>query len=256
MSINRKVNLLGIEIDNENVNYVIDYIKKSIVTNNKSIISYANIHALNLCYEIEWFHSFINESQVIFCDGYGVHLGARLTGQKLDHRFTPPDWIDLVCKIAEKNNWTLFFLGAKPGVAKVAAEKLQSKYPKLKISEHNGYFDHFGTENERVLQLINESKAKIILVGMGMPLQERWIKENFKHLPTINIFLPVGALFDYLANTIPRGPRILTDNGFEWLARLIIEPKRLWKRYLIGIPLFFIRVVKYHKANTNNIKKA
>ncbi|MCG2784726.1 MAG: WecB/TagA/CpsF family glycosyltransferase, partial [Anaerolineae bacterium] len=76
-------------------------------------------------------------------------------------------------------------------------------------------------------------------------------------LPNANVFLPVGALFDYVAKTIPRGPKFITDNGFEWLARLIVEPKRLWRRYLIGNPLFFLRLISYHYLhhNKNQIAK-
>jgi len=98
--------------------------------------------------------------------------------------------------------------------------------------------------------MINHSNAKVLIVGMGMPLQERWIIENQSKLSNVKIIMPVGALFDYLANSIPRGPKFMTDYGFEWLARLFIEPKRLWRRYLIGIPLVFSRIVK-HRFTTN-----
>jgi N-acetylglucosaminyldiphosphoundecaprenol N-acetyl-beta-D-mannosaminyltransferase len=138
----------------------------------------------------------------------------------------------------------MFFLGAKPGISEIAAENLCKKYHTLKIFSHHGHFDHFGEKKIQVVEKIRESNAQLLLVGMGMPLQERWIKENFDALPNVNIFFPVGALFDYIAKTTPRGPHWLTDYGFEWLTRLIIEPKRLWRRYILGIPLFFIRIFK------------
>jgi len=250
-----KVNLLGINIDNISVENVLLHIQTTIDANKKSIISYVNIHALNLCCEIDWFYEFINSSQLVFCDGYGVHVGALLTGQKLDHRFTPPDWIDLLCQSAIQHDWGIFFLGAKLGVAEQAARQLKNKHTGLKINVHDGYFDHFGEENQQVLLQIQKSKAKIIVVGMGMPLQERWIKENFEELPDARIFLPVGAMFDYVASAIPRGPRWLTDNGFEWLARLFIEPKRLWRRYLVGNPVFFIRLIIYHLSHKDKLHK-
>ena len=168
-----------------------------------------------------------------------------MTGQQLDHRFTPPDWIDQLCQSAVDEQWTLFFLGSEPGVAKLAGEKLIARHPGLKIDSHHGYFDHFGSENEFVLDRINQSGAQVILVGMGMPLQERWIKRNKRQIQNSFVFLPVGALFNYVAGTVRRGPHWLTDHGFEWLTRLFFEPKRLWQRYLIGNPIFFARLLLY-----------
>lgn len=241
----KQIIMLNVKIDNIGVQEVIDHINQAIFNKNKSIISYANIHALNLCYESNRFREFINTSDLVFCDGYGVHLGARLLGKSIHHRLTPPDWIDTLCESAVKNNWNLFFLGAGPGVAELAASKLIERHPGLKISVQDGYFEHFGAGNQEVLRKIQKSNAQVVLVGMGMPLQEYWIQENYQKIPNAAVFLPVGAMFDYVANTIPRGPRFLTDHGLEWLARLFIEPGRLWRRYVIGIPLFFFRILIY-----------
>ena len=241
----KQIIILNVKIDNVGVQEVIDHINQVIFEKKKSIISYANIHALNLCCESNRFREFINTSDLVFCDGYGVHLGARLLGKSIHHRLTPPDWIDLLCESAVQNNWNLFFLGARPGVAELAASKLMGKHPGLKISVQDGYFEHFGAGNQEVLRKIQKSNAQVVLVGMGMPLQEFWIQENYQKIPNAAVFLPVGAMFDYVANTIPRGPRVLTDHGMEWLARLLIEPGRLWHRYVIGIPLFFLRILVY-----------
>lgn len=246
---NEKINILNVKIDDIGVQEVIDFINQVIAKKKKAIISYANIHALNLCYESNRFREFINTSDLVFCDGFGIHLGARLLGKSIHHRLTPPDWIDLLCESAMKNNWSLFFLGARPGVAQLAATKLMDRHQGLKISVQDGYFEHFGEGNQEVLRKIQESNAKVILVGMGMPLQEFWIEENYQKIPNAAVFIPVGAMFDYVANTIPRGPRILTDHGLEWLARLFIEPGRLWCRYVIGIPLFFFRILFYKFLN-------
>ena len=80
------------------------------------------------------------------------------------------------------------------------------------------------------------------MVGFGMPLQEFWIEDNFNRI-NAQIFLPVGALFDYVSENKYRAPKWVTSNGLEWLARLLTEPKRLWNRYIIGNPLFIYRVI-------------
>jgi N-acetylglucosaminyldiphosphoundecaprenol N-acetyl-beta-D-mannosaminyltransferase len=98
-------------------------------------------------------------------------------------------------------------------------------------------------ENEAVLQEINASSPDILLIGLGMPLQEYWLMEN-RHDLNAGVVLTGGAVFDYVSGRLRRGPRLLTESGFEWLARLLIEPRRLWRRYIVGNPLFLLRVLK------------
>jgi len=126
--------------------------------------------------------------------------------------------------------------GVSPGVADQAALKLITKYPQLLIvGTYHGYFDktHGSQENELIVQAINRLDVDILLVGMGMPVQEKWLKENWPRL-NCRVALPIGAAFDYLAGTTRRAPHWLTDHGFEWLGRLLVEPGRLWRRYVVG----------------------
>jgi N-acetylglucosaminyldiphosphoundecaprenol N-acetyl-beta-D-mannosaminyltransferase len=119
------------------------------------------------------------------------------------------------------------------------------RHPGLDISGiHHGHFDHTpgSRENEAVVRRVNAARPDILIVGLGMPLQERWLMEN-RHTIDAGVALTGGAVFDYVSGGLRRGPRLLTDNGFEWLARLLIEPRRLWRRYLIGNPLFLLRVL-------------
>ena len=177
----------------------------------------------------------------------GVRLAGGLTSQMTVPRLSPPDFMEIICQAAIRSNWRIYFLGAKPGVAQLAADRLIRKYPELQIKTHHGYFDmsNNSSENNNVVQEINIFTPELLVVGFGMPLQERWILENINSL-NVKIAFPAGALFDYLSGQLPRAPRWVTDNGFEWLGRLIIEPRRLWKRYVIGIPLFFWRVFIHH----------
>ena len=98
-------------------------------------------------------------------------------------------------------------------------------------------------ENVALVEDINRVKPNLLFVGFGMPLQEFWLMDNWSQIQA-NVALPVGALFDYVAETIPRAPRWMTDNGLEWLGRLMVEPQRLWRRYIIGNPLFLLRILK------------
>lgn len=239
-------NILGVSINNFPLDSLLIKIQLIIKSTQKCNISNVNIHAINLAFTTTWFRDYLNRSELVFCDGFGVIMGARLTGQKLEYRFTPPDWIGRLCELSTNEGISLYFLGARPGVAEKAAARLREAHPGCNIiGTYHGYFNKSpgNPENEAVVQEINRLKPNILIVGFGMPMQEKWIQDNFGRLE-VNVFLPVGAALDYVAGEVRRGPRWMTDHGLEWLARLIIEPRRLWKRYLIGIPLFFWRILK------------
>ncbi len=207
-------------------------------------IGNVNIYALNLICDhhdlVDVFKSF----DIIFCDGFGVKIGAAILGYHIPARFTPPDFIDDIMAILKKATSSVYLLGAEPGVAEKAAIKLQESTPGLDVAGcFHGFFnkDPGSEENESVVERINSANPGVLLVGFGMPLQEEWLAKNWDRL-NANVVLTVGALFDTLSGNIPRAPRFITDHGFEWLARFLIEPKRLWKRYLIRNPLFFLRI--------------
>jgi N-acetylglucosaminyldiphosphoundecaprenol N-acetyl-beta-D-mannosaminyltransferase len=243
----RKIEVLGTQIHALSLDQLLFAIRDCIENDRLAVMSYVNIHTLNIAYTTPWFRDFLNRSYLTFCDGFGVKLAAKLTGQNLPQRFTPPDFMESVCELARRQNWRVFFLGARPEVAQHAADKLREKLPGLQIQAHHGYFEKAVDcpENRRVREQINQFRPQILVVGFGMPLQEKWILENIRSLH-INIAFPAGAMFDYLSGAVPRGPRWLTDHGFEWLSRLVSEPRRLWKRYLIGNPLFIWRIFIHH----------
>jgi N-acetylglucosaminyldiphosphoundecaprenol N-acetyl-beta-D-mannosaminyltransferase len=241
------VTLLGIRINRITLDELLSFLAGSVRNGDRTIISYINVHALNLACESPRFREFASQSDLSFCDGVGIKLAAALTRQKLDHRFTPPDFIERLCEAAATEGWRIYFLGAKPGIAARAADNMRSKFPGLQVEAHHGHFDMTagGRENSAVVQAINGFHPDILIVGFGMPLQEQWILDNMDSLD-VKVLFPAGALFDYLSGSLPRAPRWMTDHGLEWLSRLAVEPRRLWRRYLIGIPLFYWRILLHH----------
>jgi N-acetylglucosaminyldiphosphoundecaprenol N-acetyl-beta-D-mannosaminyltransferase len=209
------------------------------------VVLNVNAHCLNLCHEDEGLRNFFAAADVVFCDGAGVRLAVRMLGGRLPVRITYADWLPRLAALAEERGFSLFFLGGRPGVAREAARRLEASHPDLRIvGARHGFFDHWAgsLENGTVVAEINAARPDFLLVGLGMPLQERWLMEN-RHGLDVGVALTGGAVFDYASGRLRRGPRLLTDNGLEWLARLIVEPRRLWRRYLLGNPLFLARVL-------------
>jgi N-acetylglucosaminyldiphosphoundecaprenol N-acetyl-beta-D-mannosaminyltransferase len=239
-----RISILGVQVDIVGLDELLKYALFIIQSQEKAIITYVNVHAINIAQDIGWFKNFINHSQIVFCDGFGVKWVARsLKGKELQ-RFTPPDWFGRLAKECARQGFSMFFLGTRQEVVEKAAANLKKTYPELKIvGVHHGFFEKtvMCPENQAVLSRINTLKPDILVVGFGMPAQEKWIFENWNEL-NVHVVFPVGAFFDYLAGEVKRAPRWMTENGLEWLGRLIIEPRRLWKRYILGNPLFLWRV--------------
>jgi N-acetylglucosaminyldiphosphoundecaprenol N-acetyl-beta-D-mannosaminyltransferase len=240
------VSFLGVRICTLPVASLVIFLSQKILTGGKVRAVYVNVHAMNLAQEFAWFRIFLNSSEVVYCDGFGVKWGASLLGLRIPSRYTPPDWIRLLVAECAREHYSLYLLGAHPGVTEKVGVILKQQFPDLKIAGiQHGYFDKSpgSIENQAVLQAINATNPDVLLVGLGMPLQERWLMENWDCLEA-KVVLPVGALFDYLAGEFPRAPHWMTDHGLEWLGRLFMEPHRLWRRYLLGIPRFVWYVLK------------
>jgi len=249
------VDLLGVRVYTLSVESLMNFITRTILAGGKARAVYVNTYAINLAQELAWFRDFVNSSDVAYCDGFGVKWGAQVLGLRIPHRYTPPDWISLLAAECVRYRFSLFLLGARPGVAERAAVHLMQQFPALNVSgTQHGYFDKTpgGVQNEAVLEALRVARPDILIIGFGMPLQERWLMENWNCIE-VKVALTVGALLDYLTGEVPRAPRWMTDHGLEWLGRLIIEPRRLWRRYLLGNPLFLWRVLKQRLTRAGSV---
>ncbi|WYL97338.1 MAG: WecB/TagA/CpsF family glycosyltransferase [Gloeotrichia echinulata IR180] len=237
--------LFGTRFHKIRVQELIEYIVTAAKAPKKVIISHVNVRGMNFAYQLPWYRDFFNKSDLVFCDGFGVLLGAKLCGCSVsqENRMTCPDYIENLALACERENVSLFLLAGQPGTVDIAIAKLKAVAPTLNVKGHHGYFDKSGEENESVIQEINKFQPDVLYIGFGMPLQERWILDNLDRIET-KVFLPLGACLDFYTGAVYRGPRWMTDYGLEWLTRLVTEPHRLWDRYVVGNPLFFYRVLR------------
>ena len=211
-------------------------------------VMYVNAHVLNQSRAIPALREALEQADLVYCDGYGVRLAAKALDVEIPHRMTGADWIWGLAALCELNDQSIYLLGAEPGVTAEAARRLQRWYPLLQIAgTHHGYFDIGSAHDDRVVEDINARRPDIVLVGMGTPKQELWVAQNAARLET-DVVWTVGALFDYVSGRVPRAPGWLADNGLEWIFRLAIEPQRMWRRYLLGNPVFISRVMTQARA--------
>ncbi len=207
---------------------------------------YVNAACMLLAEDNNRYRETLNQADLVYADGTGVILGAKLWGHRLPGRSTAADFMPDFCMHFADKGLSIFLLGAERGVAAEAAGQLKKKIPGLRIAgTHHGYF----TENrmENIISIINRSKADILLVGLGAPMQEFWMLKHADSL-TPKILWGVGGLFDFLSGRTPRGPQWLLDNGFEWLCRLMAEPRRLWRRYIPGNVRFIGLLIRHRLA--------
>jgi len=242
----KNVNILGVCVSPTGLEEVLSLIGESASARRRTLITYVHVRGLNLAYEQPWFRQFLNSSDLVYCDGMGVKLGGRILGYPIPQRFTLADWVYPLAKLAAESGFSLFLLGNPPGISEKAASRLTERFSNLKVvGAYHGYFDKTlgQPENEAVVAQVNLARPDILLVGFGMPAQEKWLMENWPRLDA-TVAIACGGLFEYIAGDLPRGPRWMTENYLEWLARFFISPSRYWKRYLLDNPLFLYRVIK------------
>lgn len=207
-----------------------------------AMIAHANVHTLNLTVEDPSFKEVLRAADMVLNDGKGVMLGARLLGTRFPADLNGNLFTPLVISRAAARNWPIFLLGAKPGVAEKLAGVLRDLHPTIEIvGMHHG---HFTPEEEPdVVVHIREVGTGLLLVGMGNPHQERFLNRGLTETGA-RLGIGVGAYFDFQTGTVARSPAWMNRMGLEWVHRLALEPKRMWRRYLIGNPAFLARVLK------------
>ncbi len=230
------INLLGINIDVVDTTGLRKKIVDFTLTQTPRTVMYVNADCMLIARKNKKYQQALNKADLVYADGIGVVWGAKLWGHSLPGRSTGADFMPDFCQTFADQGLRLFFLGAPPGIAEQAAARLQKKIPNLLITgTHHGYFTP--EQEQEVIVEINAAKPDIVVVGLGAPYQEFWINEHADQLGGA-VLWGVGGLFDFLSGTTSRGPQRLLDHGFEWLCRLMTEPKRLWRRYLIGNTTF------------------
>ncbi len=239
----RETTLLGFKLSCVTVPELHDFVGRQITVREKTVILYLNLHGFRLAFRLPWLRDFFLSARVVICDGDGLRLGLKLLGKEAPVKIGLTRWIWEFAEFCQQKGYSLYLLGAGPGVADQAAQRLCARYPKLRIAgTHDGYFSRQGTENEKLICEINRLKPDILIAAFGMPLQEEWLRENREKLD-VPILLSGGGVLDYAAGRLGEAPSWMIRAKLEWLFRIYEEPGRLFWRYAVEIPYFFWKVL-------------
>ena len=224
----KKIQIRGLAFDDVTMEGAV-FLASRAWANKKTLSVFTpNAEIAQLASENEEIRDLLNRADILLPDGAGVVLAAKILKTPLTEKVAGVDFGENILKLAVREGYPVFFLGGKPGIAALAAEKQREKFPALSIvGTHDGYFEKDSEENDAVIRQINESGAEIVFVCFGAPAQEKWIEENKNRLPNVRLLAGLGGSLDIYAGTVRRAPECFIRARLEWLYRLFREPRRL-----------------------------
>lgn len=233
---------------------LLDTLDTHVSSREQCIIAYQNMHGMHLSYVDETFYALHQRSNsLVFIDGFPIYALCRLMGYPVrkEQRITGNDFVWPLLSLAQSKQWRIYFLGSSQAVVDNASQVIKKKLPLLSFRAHHGFFNP-DTEGAEVTKEILNFDADLIIVCMGMPVQERWIQNNAGGFDRTSI-CAMGAILEYISGSQPIPPRWLGPLGLEWLYRLARNPQRLWHRYLLE-PWFLLAHVLRAQFSTNKTR--
>jgi N-acetylglucosaminyldiphosphoundecaprenol N-acetyl-beta-D-mannosaminyltransferase len=234
----RTTNLIGSPVCPLPFDEQIDIIMAWAKEYQSKMVYVANVHMLIEAWGNMHFADAMQRADLVTPDGLPLVWMLKLMGANRAERVPGMDIFRNTCERASQDHISVFLLGSKPETLDRICQRLRTEFPTLKIAgTESPPFRQISLDEEmNMLQTINESGAGIVFVALGCPKQELWMLQYREKIQAVMI--GVGGVFPVYAGTLKETPRLIQNTGFEWLFRLVQEPKRLWKRYAITIPVF------------------
>lgn len=236
----QRVSLLGVDIANETLDGAVEQVAAMAVGQRARHVAFVNADCFNIAARHAAYRRILGEASMVLADGIGVRLALDwFVGTRLRDNVNGTDMFPRLCRVAAERALPIFFLGGQPGVADAVAANALKRFPGMRIAGAcDGFFA--ADDAEAVVRQINTSGASILLVAMGAPRQDEWIARHLAQLD-VGVAIGVGGLFDFYSGRIARAPVWMREVGLEWVYRLMQEPGRMWRRYVVGNPLFLWR---------------
>ena len=220
---------------------------------NTRVVATINAHSTCQAVDDRVFADALKKADLLIPDGISIVLASRALGQDIPERVSGFDFFDAVSELAnQRGNISYFFMGSSEAVLKRIQERLKNDYPNIVLAgTYSPPFKPVFTQedNRDICDRINAAKPDVLWVGMTAPKQEKWIEENRNNIH-VGFAAAIGAVFDFYAGSKTRAPAWMQRVGLEWLHRLLSEPKRVWRRYIINNPRFIYLVLKSRFSRT------
>lgn len=201
-------------------------------------LCYVNAHSLNLAFRDDRYRAALRSADLVLNDGIGLDLAAWMRGRRFPENLNGSDFTLRLLELAAERGWRVYLYGGQPGVAATVRERLSQTIEHLQVV---GVCDGYSPRSaEEIVEDIRAARADVVIVALGQPLQELWLDAHLAGTGC-HLGVGVGAFLDFVAGRVARAPRWMNRLGIEWLFRLAHEPGRLWRRYIVGNPLFLWR---------------
>ena len=238
-----KVNFIGIPLDNLSMSETLDRIENSIFNNKQIHHCVINAGKVVKMQDDKKLRKSVISSDIINADGMSIIWAAKLLGYKIKERVAGIDLMENLVELAHKKKYKCFFLGAQERVVKKITDHYSDIYSNQVIAGYrNGYFDNH--EEKMIIDQIINSKANLLFVAMTSPKKEIFLNKYKTELKSINLIMGVGGSFDVISGEVKRAPKFMQKLGLEWFYRFAQEPRRMWRRYLIGNIKFMMIVFR------------
>lgn len=240
----RRVNILGVDVSAINLADTLEQLQDWVAARRGNYICVTGVHGIMESWRDSKLRAIHNRAGMVAPDGMPLVWLSRFRGFNAVARVYGPELMLAVCERSMAAGWRHFFYGGGPGIADRLARRLQARFPEIRIA--GTYTPPFRTltraEDEKVIDLINRARPDLVWVGISTPRQEYWMADHVERLRPATL-IGCGAAFDFNAGAKRQAPRWIQRSGLEWCFRLVSEPRRLWKRYLLNNPLFVGLVV-------------
>jgi len=236
----RAIDFLGIKVSAITKQEIVDKILEFAFLGRHKMITYLNAHCVNVSYVDSEYRGILQKADLVYAGGQGVVWAARFLGAPLPERLNVVDFLDLLVQELKKRKITIYLLGGTQYVVKKAEERLKDLGLRV-VGSRDGFFNK-GQEPE-VIREINTLNPDILMVGMGVSAQEKWI---YNHLSGLDVKLcwAVGGVFKILSGDLKKTPKWVSDYGMEWFYLGLQDPGRLFRRYLIGNLIFIYHILR------------
>ena len=237
-----RLTILKIPIDNITMDKAVDTILKWLRENRSRQVCFVNADCANISYKNSDYLEVLKTADLCLADGIGLKLAGKLLSRTIAQNVNGTDMFPILCQQLAGTGLKVFLLGGRAEVVQGVADWINSNYAEVEVAGyHHGYFDR--DDEPGIIKNIADSGAHLLLVAFGAPRQDIWINRHIVESGA-RVAIGVGGLFDFYSGRLPRAPLWMREIGLEWLYRMLQEPGRLWKRYLIGNFVFLFRVIK------------